>query len=473
MTRNPRFPLVVMMVALFAGHPGALARAQTLTFDAVARSIERHHPRMLREEARVEVAEGEFTAARGAFDPSVTIRGTSYLTGYYDNDRLDFQVDAPTPFYGLALTGGYRYTRGVLPVYDGRAETLGRGELRLGLRMPLLRDLSIDTARANRTRAELDVGVTGHQLAATRLELLRLGAIAYYRWVATGLALAVSERMLALAEVRNAQLERMSGVGSIAPIEARENLRAVLQRRARRVVAEQRLAEAAVQLSLYMRDRDGRPRVPRREELPPEPSADLSPVPELEALIEEALAIRPELAALRQQLDRASVAIELARNGRLPRLDAQIGVSRDLGTGTDDQQRRLEETVLEAGVVLTSPIPNRTATGRASAREADLGALEAELVFSVESLSAQVAEARVAVLGATAALELERSAFEVAAELARAEWRRFEEGSTTLLLVNLREQTAAEAELAYFERLVELALARVRLSLAIGRVPGG
>lgn len=318
----------------------------------------------------------------------------------------------------------------------------------------------------------LDVDVADRQVRATTLELARAGAVAYYRWVAAGRTLDVMERVLALAETRAGQLTRLAQAGSVAPIEARENERAVFQRRARRVVAEQRLQQAAIQLSLFLRDASGAPRIPERADLPPAQPSDRSDPALLEALLVAAIDLRPEVSVLRLQIDRAEIAAELAHNGRLPRLEAQVAVSQDLGSGTYDQRSRLGDAVVEASLSLSSPVPNRTGTGRADARRADVAALDAELAFALEQVAAQVADARVAVVGSAAAIELERQSFEVATELARAEWRRFEEGSTSLLLVNLREQTAAEAELAYVERAVELELARAQLALAIGRLSG-
>lgn len=460
----------LLALALFA--VPVTASAQSVQLDDLLTSIARHHPRVERDLARTASASGELEAARGAFDPRATLRGTSYPTGYYQSERLELGVEALTPFYGLTVLGGYRLTRGYLPIYDGRAETLDRGEVRLGLRMPLLADLRIDAARAGRSRAELDVTVAETQVRATVLELARLGAAAYYRWVAAGLSLDVNDRMLELAERRNAQLSRLAAVGSIAPIEARENERALYQRRARRTVAEQRLGQAAVQLSLYLRDRQGAPRVAGRDALPQLGEPDRTEPPSLEELVARAIDLRPDLGILRLQIDRADIAAELARNARLPRLDAQVAVSQDVGSGSADQRTRLADPVVEASLTLAAPIPNRPGTGRAAARLADVQALDAELGFALEQTAVQVQDARLAVVYAAQAVEQEHQAYLVADELARAEWRRFEEGSTTLLMVNLREQTAAEAELAWIERRLELALARALLDLALGRIPG-
>lgn len=460
--------LFVVMLVLAAPHR---VLAEPLEFPELLESLSRHHPRVTRELARVDVAEGELEAARGAFDPRATLRASAYPNGYYNSTRVELSLEALTPAYGLSVFGGYRLTDGYVPLYDGRAETLSRGELRLGVRMPLLQDLTIDAARAGRTRASIDLEVASGQVDATTLEIARLGAQAYFRWVIAGRALGVTQRMLELAETRNVQLQRLAAAGSIALIEARENERVLHQRRARAVVAAQRMAQAAVQLSLYLRDSRGAPLVVDASRLPTASDVQSALPASTDELLAEAVDRRPEIRVVRSQVERALVNGRLARNGRLPRLDAQLAVSRDLGSGTADQSTRLSGSLVEASLTLTAPVPNRTGTGRADAREADVAALDAELTFAMEQVATQVEDARLALVGAATAIEHELASFAAASDLARAEWRRFEEGSTSLVLVTLREQTAAEAELSLAERTVELDYARVQLDLAVGRLP--
>ena len=67
-------------------------------------------------------------------------------------------------------------------------------------------------------------------------------------------------------------------------------------------------------------------------------------------------------------------------------------------------------------------------------------------------------------------MTLEREAADVAEALATAERRRFEEGVTSMLIVNLREQAAAEARVAVIERVAEALAARATLDAVLGRI---
>jgi outer membrane protein TolC len=233
----------------------------------------------------------------------------------------------------------------------------------------------------------------------------------------------------------------------------------------------QRLEQAAIALSVYVRDEDGRPRIPSRDELPDEPLSlpELAQLEHAEAL-DEARRRRPEYVRFDALLERAEIARALARNGRLPRADARVGVSRDLGQGTADATQRLSGTILEAGVTIASPVPNRTARRRTAAREAELDAVEHERRAFEELLHADVARALLDVRATAELVAVEQEAASVAEQLASAERTRFEQGATSMLFVNLREQAAAEARIGVIERIAEALSARATLDAVLGRL---
>jgi cobalt-zinc-cadmium efflux system outer membrane protein len=451
----------------------SVARADdaVLEPDDVVRAIEAHHPRIAAERARARASAGERDAARGAFDPTLRVTGDAQVGGYYEGARLDAMVEQPVPFAGAAFHAGYRVTEGDTPPYYGERETLDGGELRAGLRVPLGRDLVIDEARATRARTARELEAAEAQTEITRLVLMREGLHAYYRFVAAGRALEIAEAMYALARDRDQQLERLVAEGAVAAIERTENLRALLARRARVLSMSQRLGQAAIALSLFVRDDQGRPRIATRDELP---GYDLDvtarDVPDMETAMTIARTARPERRRFEALFERADIARALARNGRLPRADARLTLSHDLGAGSPDATQRLAGTVLEANVTITSAVPNRAARGRVRARDADVEALEAEMRAFDEALGADVARALLDVRATTELVTLEREAADVAEALATAERRRFEEGVTSMLIVNLREQAAAEARVAVIERVAEALAARATLDAVLGRI---
>lgn len=464
---------LLLVVASLGGNATARADGERpLTEADVVASVAQHHPRLLVEASRVAVAAAEVRAARGAFDPQLAIRADGQLTGYYDYGRMEVMLEQTTPYGGLAVFGGYRFDRGTLPSYYGLWDTLELGEVRAGVRMPLLRDLRIDDARGNRARTGYEEEAAQLMQRSVALQLVRDARLAYRRWVAAGSSLAVAESLLELARSRDAQVRRLADEGAVASIEAVENQRALLQREARRIAAEQRLGQAAVMLSLFLRDEEGLPRVPGRAELPPEAGAPPSGLPTADEAYALAVANRPEVARYDVLIERARLQQRLARNGRLPRLDVRATVSRDLGGAvSSSQEQRLAGTIVEGNVQLLSPIPNRTGSARVEARAAEIDGIEAERRFFLEQLRAEVERALLDAAAAEASIGIERQAASVAETLAAAEMRRFETGATSLLIVNLREQAAADARISVVEREAEVFAARAVLEAVIGQLP--
>lgn len=453
-----------IVLAMVVATPLSVSAQNVISAHEVLEVARAHHPRILVDTARIRAATGELLAARGAFDPVLRASADAQRGGAYESTRFDVAVEQPIPIAGATLSLGYRLADGDIPVYYGERDTLERGEVRAGIRVPLMRDLVLDDARAQRARAAFDVDLARATLEANVLALQRDALLAFYRYVAARRVLDVANAVYRLALDRDGQLERLVATGALAPIERLENERAVLARRARVRVAEQRVQQAALLLSLFLRDEQGQPTVLTPTTLFEVPEPVTEAYGDVGAALDAARARRPELRRYALLLDRAALDRSLARNTRRPRVDLRLSTSRDLGEGPNE----LSGTILEAGVSIVSAVPNRTGRGREQARRADVAGLEAELQLFEETLAVDVTRALLDLRVASELVAIEREAARVADELATAERRRFEEGGTSMLFVNLREQTAADARIAVIEREAEALMARAIVDALVG-----
>lgn len=440
------------VLAAIATHPSAraqpavtdVASATPLTVDEVVTSTMQRHPLITAAVKDRAIAEAEVLTAYGAFDPVWRTRAVAVPIGYYDHRRLDSLVVQPTAIGGATVFGGYRLGLGNFPIYYGNYETLGYGEARAGINVPLWRDLTIDARRAALWSAKLAPKIADAGVAAQKIELARAAAVRYWNWVEAGRALAAAKELLQLAEDRDAQLAVRVEKGDLAEIERLDNQRAVLARRANMIAVERGYLSTALELSLFYRDATGATKMPQLSQLPtalPEPQPLV--VTNVAEVVTQAIAKRPELVRLVAAQEQIELEAELANNQTKPAIDVQAVVAKDFGPGPG----YLRPTEVEFAVLIDIPLLARTASGKLASATAKSEKLAAQKQLLVDRIKVDVQDAIAAESAARARVALARSELALAKKLAEGERETFALGQSTMLVVNLREQAVMEAAL--------------------------
>ena len=440
-----------------------------LLLQDVLRSVDKHYPVLRIEAQKVEAAEGKRMEARGVFDLKASASGYLAPVGYYDYGYVETKLEQATPFWGISVFGGWRYGQGDIPPYYGYLETLRRGEVKAGIVVPLWRDGRIDSRRTGRRRSDLAWQAAKRAYDAARLKIAVEATSAYWNWVAAGRRYEVIRSLLELAEQRDSQITQQVEAGAEASLTILENRRAILQRRVAIVRSERALQAAALSLSLYLRDSQGRPRNPSTQQLPSEIQV-LPALPDLsqDDAIRRALKLRPEIEGYRAEVARAQTEVDLAKNQVAPKLDMTLAASRDLGSGSTDQQTRLNPTVLEGMVNLSMPLQLRSERGKLKSARAELESWRVQAEFFYDQIATQVRDTLSALRAAEAQVEAAVEGAEVARRVAEAERTRFQLGATSLLIVNLREQSAADAEADAIDALANLHVVHARWNAVMG-----
>ncbi len=467
----PRSTAALGLLLVLSGLRARIAHGEAapeLGFDQVLSSVATHHPLILAEAASVAASEGELLAARGEFDTVLTVQARGVPSGYYDPKRVDVLVEQPTAVLGASLYAGYRVTTGNVAPYYGEQRTLDGGEVRTGLRVPLLQDRAIDSRRAGQRvmRAQLEASEAGYD--KLMLDLERDAALAYYGWVAAGQRLSVTEQLVALAELRDGQVGQKVELGALPPIEQLDNRRSILERKRQLVAAGRAFEKASIDLSLFVRGAEGASRVPSASELPQEPFTQSAEPPSMSEAERRALSLRPEVAQQQALVGAARVERDLANNRIWPRFDAFGEVSKDFGQAPKDVAYTLRPTVVEVGVTLSAPLPMRKARGKRDASDAKLRAGEQKAAFANDKVRAEVRDAWSQLHAARQRVEVAYEAAKAASLVAAGERERFELGASSVLFVNLREQVAADSDMAVIDARAEAQYAHARLQLAMG-----
>jgi outer membrane protein, heavy metal efflux system len=455
------FLLAVVCVPTFSSaqnvQPSPPSTVSTvLTLEQVIASVERHFPMILAAEHDTRAANAELLAAEGSFDPQWRTRVGGAPVGYYNPLTIDSAITQPTQLWGAQLFAGWRYGLGQsytgIPTYDGKNETNTLGEIRAGLNVPLWRNGPIDRGRANIQRAQYGVVIANTTAQQQHIDAQRISAQRYWDWVAAGRRFAIANDLFGIARARDAGLQERVLHGDLPDFERIDNQRAMVQREGAVVAARRLVEQAAIELSMYVRDTNGQPRVATLGELP-----DVFPEPvPIEAtcarnLEQQALLRRPEPQRIEAQRNQFRVERDLAANQQRPAIDLSIAASHDFGDGSPSR----EGPVVEGGIVVDIPILNRAATGRQRSASASMARAEEQRRFALDRVSADIRDARSALDAAAQRVTFARRELTVSRDLAAGERERFTHGEGTLLIVNLRELTAAEAAVREVDALLD------------------
>ncbi len=222
--------------------------ANALTLHEVLDSVRQQYPPMLAALIERDVAAGRLQSARGTFDFQFFSRLFDAPSGYYQSTTVDTGFEQFTGIWGSTLFGGYRITSGnLLPDYE-KSRTQGSGEPRIGFRLPLLRDGSIDRRRATLIKARLDKDLADPVIHRQQIDFIRAATAGYYGWLAAGERLRLSEALLRIARERMDALKTQSESGLIPRIVLTDNRRLIVARELAVVQARRRFEAAGLAL---------------------------------------------------------------------------------------------------------------------------------------------------------------------------------------------------------------------------------
>lgn len=442
----------------------------------VLESVDRSYPLLQAALLEFEQAEAALMEARGAFDTRLQASGTAAPTGFYDYYTGGVGIEQPTRIWGSRLFAGYRVGRGDFPSYLGDDKTNEDGELRAGIEIPLLKDRAVDADRTRIRTREINRRAAQPRIQIERIEIMRSASEAFWNWVAMGLNVEVERELLETARDRRAQFEGRAERGAIPRIQLADNERLIVDRAIRLRGAERDAREAAISLSLFLRNEAGEPVIPSAARLPGGfPTERIWDEDALRRDIEQASESHPVLRELRLRREEMEARLALDRNALLPDVRLQVEGSRDLGESSKgiDSSGELsnnpkDDTEVKASLRFELPVLQRRARGRVRSTQVDLTRLRYETGFARDQIAASIQRAMAALQAAFDQTRLARENLDLARQLREAEERKLSLGSSNLIDVNIRELQAADAaralifaQAAYFR-----SLARYRAAIA-------
>lgn len=483
-SRHPSSPIGIPLraffrlgrLALFAlatNGPFSVAWGEALSLEKVLKSVDTHYPLILSAFQEVEKSKGELKSAQGGFD---TLLKSNYYSssGHYQNKRMETLIEQPTSLWGTRLISGYRWGDGNFASYDEDAKTPPKGEVKVGIEIPLLRGGSIDERRAKIAAGEKGLSAAESYWRAQKLEAHRWASLRFYDWIGTGEKLRIAQKLLDLAKKRDEMMTHRVQKGDAAQIEQTDNRRSVLSRESTLIAARRSFDKSALDLSLYYRDEQGQPLVPSEMEFPektllkPDPKA----ISEMEKKITEQssrlksiLREHPELKRIEALKEQNEVQGLLAKNTILPKLDAEItmteGLQSDIGVETSARDYK-------AGLKLEFPLLLRSGRGRFEAVSAQGLRLKKQYEITFDRLHIVLQDSLQAMETALQRISQIKEEIELALQVEHAERMKFQQGDSNILTINLRENTTADAKIRAIDALIDYYRARVEFETTLG-----
>ena len=424
----------------------------TLGLDEVLANVSNHFPLLLAIQEQRALAGAQRLAAEGAYD--FTLKSSfNGSEGSFGNTRFDLLGEQAVPNRGASFFAGYRTGLGDFPVYNLGQKTNDGGEFRAGFQIPLLRDGPIDARRAAVRQAQIAERLADPNIRRARLDYFRTASRTYWFWVAAGQQYRIAKALYDVTEERQKAIEKQVAGGVNNAINSGANRQALLERETILIAAERAYQRAALDLSLFHRDANGDPIIPKADRLPSEfPANDPLPVGLLtaEADVATALATRPELE--RFQLEKESIAVDLklASNRFSPMLNFGASAFQDLGprkssfTGSGIFESDTYGANLFANFEL--PVQRRAARGEILRHQARLRQVLENERYAQNTIRNEVLDALNEMDRAFARLRIARLEQKTAETVVELEAKRYEQGNVDILALNLREFAAAQSQ---------------------------
>lgn len=440
--------------------------AQVLSPEKFIEQVRSFHPIAKQANIKVEKANAALLSARGGFDPTIELdasRKTFDGKNYYFNTNPEFKL--PTRIGGMDIKAGFEDNGGL---FLNNQITRGQSSY-LGLEMPLLKGLLIDQRRANLQQASLFTQQSEQDKLKMQNDLLFDAYNAYWQWAGSYKLFSVYKQFVQISLDRFRLVKLAYQNGDRALIDTIEALTQVQQFQLLQADAKAKLVNAQLELANFLWNENDAAYLLNDNLVPDTVQFQLYLAEDdPEQLINRANAENPTLRSLAFELDALEVQRKLKFQSLLPSLNIKANLLNQGYNVMKDFGGALLQNNYLWGVQFKIPIFLREGQGAYKQSKLKIAETNYELnakqwstankirSYYAESilLKEQIAAAQQAYNGYTALL--------------KAETLRFQNGESSLFLLNTRENKVIETA----EKLIQLRAKYLKASYGISWAAG-
>ncbi len=412
-------------------------QGHALTEQEVVKSVLNHFPLIEEAELKAESANGELTAAEGAFDHKLIFKSRNRIEDKYDNQYIETIIERRTAIGGTSLVAGHRQGQGNFPAYDGKYSTSAAGEIFAGLSVPLLRDFKTDEYRTNLKLRQIEKKQALLQVDLKKMVYLHKALSLYYKWILETQKLKINKSIFELAKIRHEMIEKRFKAGDIERLKVTDNQRAIDKRNGDIIKNEIDLNKIRTELSVFLRDEQGNP-VP----IPLETDPEFILKKKESSIISSKIWKNPQIEIMSLEKEKLKLESTYYDQSRLPGLNVEL-----LGAKELSSNEPYDPESLQLAVKFDFPLENRKAEGKSVAYNYKLMAIDQSMRFLETELSQQLSFFIKASADSKVRWKITTKEFEGAKKMSEAEKNRWTQGASDLFVVNLREQDVADVEM--------------------------
>lgn len=440
--------------------------AQVLSPEKFIEQVRSFHPIAKQANIKVEKANAALLSARGGFDPTIELdasRKTFDGKNYYFNTNPEFKL--PTRIGGMDIKAGLEDNGGL---FLNNQITRGQSSY-LGLEMPLLKGLLIDQRRANLQQASLFTQQSEQDKLKMQNDLLFDAYNAYWQWAGSYKLFSVYKQFVQISLDRFRLVKLAYQNGDRALIDTIEALTQVQQFQLLQADAKAKLVNAQLELANFLWNENDAAYLLNDNLVPDTVQFQLYlNVEDPEQLINRANTENPTLRSLAFELEALEVQRKLKFQSLLPSLNIKANLLNQGYNVMKDFGGALLQNNYVWGVQFKIPIFLREGQGAYKQAKLKIAETNYELNAKQWSTANKIRSYYAESILLKEQIAAAQQAYNGYNALLKAETLRFQNGESSLFLLNTRENKVIETA----EKLIQLRAKYLKASYGISWAAG-
>jgi outer membrane protein TolC len=450
-----------------------------LYFDAFYEQVLRYHPISKQAMLLPKMAQAELRSARGAFDPTIQFNLNSKQTnGQNSYQYVEPQVKIPT-LIGIDIKAGLDQSSGLTinperGKYDPVSGTTKNIEYQLfyaGVSVPVLRGLLTDARRNQLRQAQLLSGLNQAEQISSINKLLLEAAKVYWEWnqnyqrlayLQNGLELAKNRKFFIISRIKAGEAKAMDSVEAWVEYKRREAL-----------LNEMELAflNSSLELSNFLWDENNNALQLMPQVIPSNKGSQIQfiSLDSIQTLTSLAQEFHPDVQKLTYKLNQSQLDRRLALENLKPQLNVDYIPFQTYSAGSRDDVDGLFMKNYKLGVSFYSSVLLRKERGKLELTNYKIQQNELQLQQGKRVVNNTLLATYNELKTNEKLVSIQNELVQNAILLRNAEEYRFENGESSLFLINQRERTLIDAQVKLAELEAKYAKAKYQLQWASGQ----